>query len=147
MRDVAKGNAGGRLVPALNTGRDVTSGCRHAQPVRRNLESGIEHFNALRFWEAHEAWEEIWLEADEDAEFFQGLIQLAAAYHHVRRGTFPGAVRLFEAAARRLQSFPEGFHGVDRRAALEASERHRILAAEKAGISDDEYPKLALIEN
>lgn len=115
--------------------------------VTESLAAGIDHFNSLRFWEAHEAWEEIWLEADGDADFYQGLIQLAAAYHHVRRGTFPGAVRLFEAAARRLQTFPEGFHGVDRRTALEAAERHRRLAAERVGIGDEEFPKLTLLES
>ena len=28
-----------------------------------HLIEGIEHFNSRRFWEAHEAWEMIWLEA------------------------------------------------------------------------------------
>ena len=48
------------------------------------LERGMKHFNALQFWEAHEAWEEIWLVAESDVEqFLQGLIQLAAGAHRV----------------------------------------------------------------
>jgi len=49
--------------------------------------------------------------------FLQGLIQLAAAYHHVRRGTLRGAPRLFDAALRKLATFPPGYCGIDRSAA------------------------------
>ena len=65
---------------------------------------GVAHFNAHEFWEAHESWETIWLAAESDVEqFLQGMIQLAAAYHHVRRGTLRGAPRLFDAGLRRLE--------------------------------------------
>ncbi|HUP48499.1 MAG TPA: DUF309 domain-containing protein [Thermoanaerobaculia bacterium] len=110
---------------------------------------GIEHFNALEFWEAHEAWEEIWLAAETDVEqFLQGLIQLAAAYHHLRRGTFPGGVRLFDAALRRLSAFPELYCGLERGAAEAAARRHREWAAgvlEAGGserLRETDYPKL-----
>jgi uncharacterized protein len=106
---------------------------------------GIEHFNALEFWEAHESWEALWLEAEGDlVEFYQGLIQLAAAYHHMKRGTFRGAVRLFDASLRRLAPFPEGFHGLDRAAAVEAAKQHRESAAAGQPIGGHEYPKLTL---
>ena len=107
--------------------------------------AGVEHFNSLRFWEAHEAWEELWLVADgELVEFYQGLIQLAAAYHHMRRGTYRGAVRLFDAAWRRLKPYPAGFHGLDRDAALEASHAHRTAAVNGIRLADSDYPKLTL---
>ena len=73
---------------------------------------GIEHFNRHEFWDAHESWEQIWLEADESAQFLQGLIQIAAAYHHIQRGTIRGAGRLFEAAMKRLVPYPEGYCGL-----------------------------------
>ena len=99
---------------------------------------GVAHFNAREFWEAHESWETIWLAAESDVEqFLQGMIQLAAAFHHVKRGTHRGAVRLFEAALRRLAAFPPGFSGVDRRAAEEAARRWTP--------SVTEYPELILL--
>ena len=107
--------------------------------------AGVDHFNALRFWEAHEAWESIWLEAAaEDRSFYQGLIQLAAAYHHMKRGTFRGAVRLFGSAMERLSAFPARFRGLDRAEAVAAAERHRDLARSGVSIDPDDYPKLAL---
>jgi predicted metal-dependent hydrolase len=108
------------------------------------LARGVELFNAREFWHAHEAWEELWLVATGDEkQFLQGLIQLAAAYHHVKRGTSPrGAVRLFDAALRRLAPFPPLHDGVDRDDAVRAAARHREEIASGASIDGGEYPKL-----
>ena len=107
---------------------------------------GVHHFNTLEFWEAHESWEALWLESETDlVEFLQGLIQLAAAYHHMKRGTFRGGVRLFDAALRRLAPFPLVFCGIDRTAAAEAAIVHRAGAAAERAPHADEYPKLILV--
>jgi predicted metal-dependent hydrolase len=111
-----------------------------------SLARGVELFNAGRFWEAHEAWEELWLkESGDEKQFLQGLIQLAAAYHHVQRGTFPGAVRLFEAALRRLAPFAPDHDGVDRENAVRSAERHRSCVQRAETIDASEYPKLRLV--
>jgi hypothetical protein len=111
---------------------------------------GVEHFNSREFWHAHESWEELWLESQSELhQFLQGMIQLAAAYHHVRRGTFPGAVRLFDAAATKLASFPEIFCGIDRTGAMVAAALHRQWIAARVGSSerlgDDEFPTLKFV--
>lgn len=115
---------------------------------------GVERFNARRFWDAHESWEELWLAAETDlAEFLQGLIQIAAAYHHVQRGTLRGGVRLFEAGLRRLSAYPAWYCGVDRSQVEEAAQRHRRWAADTleavrdARTFDDTYPRLELLDD
>src|ERR1700681_2967726 len=101
---------------------------------KHHFREGLDHFNARRFWEAHEAWETIWLVAESDVEqFLQGLIQIAAAYHHVQRGTYRGAGRLFEAGLKRLEPFPAAYCGVDRAAAENAAGRHRAWLAAAGG--------------
>lgn len=109
---------------------------------------GVDHFNRREFWHAHESWEELWLAAETDVEqFLQGMIQLAAAYHHVQRGTHRGAVRLFDAALRRLAAFPLDFSGVDRGPAEEAARRHRAQlegADSTERLDESQYPKLPL---
>jgi predicted metal-dependent hydrolase len=114
---------------------------------RAHFLAGVAHFNAHEFWEAHESWETIWLAAESDVEqFLQGMIQLAAAYHHVKRGTHRGAVRLFDAALRRLSAFPQRWSGIDRAAAEEAARRHReVVAASEEKVSADEFPALVLL--
>ena len=110
------------------------------------MTEGVALFNSHLFWEAHETWEEIWLKAKGDEKrFLQGLIQLAAAYHHVKRGTFRGAVRLFDAALAKLDPFPAGYGDIDRANAVEAARRHRIRIAAGESIEQHEYPKLMLV--
>ncbi len=108
------------------------------------IEKGVTQFNDHDFWHAHESWEEIWLTAEGDRkQFLQGLIQLAAAYHHVKRGTSPrGAVRLFDAALARLQPFPEGYESVSRTEACATARKHRERVVNGERIGPDEYPKL-----
>lgn len=109
---------------------------------------GIQHFNSKRFWEAHEAWETLWLSAESDLEqFLQGLIQIAAAYHHVKRGTYRGAPRLFAAGLRRLEAFPLVHCGLDRTAVDAAARRHAAWLEAESGSPEEpleasEYPKL-----
>ena len=53
---------------------------------------GIEAFNKRCFYEAHEYWEELWLDYKlEDASFIQGLIQLSVSYFHYSNGNLKGA--------------------------------------------------------
>ena len=37
---------------------------------QHGLRGGIDRFNRLEFWEAHEAWEELWLQAQSDVHQF-----------------------------------------------------------------------------
>jgi predicted metal-dependent hydrolase len=77
-------------------------------PARRTelLNQGRDLFNDESFFEAHEAWEELWhLEQGRDRAFVQGLIQAAAHFVHVRKGNWSGA-RTVAAAAREKLSLP-----------------------------------------
>jgi predicted metal-dependent hydrolase len=124
---------------------------------RHELLAGIQHFNARRFWEAHEAWEELWLHAESDAHrFLQGLIQVAAAYHHLQRGTFPGAVRLFEAGLQKVAPFPALYCGIDRDALVTVARQHQRWTQDQLGkgssvpgarLRDTEYPTIRLTED
>ncbi len=83
---------------------------------------GWELFNRGEFWHAHEAWENVWKERPEPARiFFQGIIQLAAAYHLILvKKRYGGAVNNLEKAKEKLRLFPVVFLGVDVRGLLEA---------------------------
>lgn len=74
-----------------------------------------EHFNAGRFFPAHEAWETAWKQAraTADAEFFKGLSQLGAGYVHLLRGNRHGAIQLLRRAARRVGGYPSAHRGID----------------------------------
>src|SRR5687768_2136248 len=107
------------------------------------IEEGIERFNTHQFWHAHESWERIWLSAKEpEKRFLQGLIQLAAAYHHVQRRTYRGGVRLFDAALEKLAPFPHNHLCIDRTEAVAHAAKHREIIARGEHIDEKELPKL-----
>ncbi len=84
-------------------------------PLEDNHRLGREHFNAGRFFPAHEAWETAWKQArqTDEAELFKGLSQLGAGYVHLLRGNAHGAVRLLRRAAGRVERYPAGTREVD----------------------------------
>jgi predicted metal-dependent hydrolase len=70
------------------------------------FERGRLHFNAGRFFEAHEAWEEAWRAESGTARLLlQGLIQVAAGYHKAFHGRRPdGCARLLTAGLEKLRA-------------------------------------------
>jgi len=78
-----------------------------------DLHEGLRCFHSGAFFQAHEHWESVWLAAQEpEKTFLQGLIQIAAAFHHFQRGNCAGAISLLRSALRRLDAYPEAFAGV-----------------------------------
>jgi len=86
------------------------------------FEHGVQLFNSGKFWNSHEAWEEVWRRHDEDERvFLQGIIQLAAAFHQlVGRKSFKGMMANFEKAYTKLELFKPEFLGVQVDPLLEA---------------------------
>ena len=78
------------------------------------FQRGVLHFNAGEFFEAHDVWEEIWLvEAEPERTFLQGIIQIAAAFHHYRRENSDGAESLLAAGIVKLSRFPAHHRGLE----------------------------------
>jgi uncharacterized protein len=92
--------------------------------LEENHRLGIEHFNAGRYFPAHEAWETAWKKArnTDDAEFFKGLSQLGAGYVHLFRGNRHGAITLLRRGAGRVGRYPSGHHGIDPEAVRKRAE-------------------------
>ena len=78
------------------------------------LAEGLRCYRSEEFFEAHEHWETAWLKcAEPEKTFMQALIQLTAAFHHLRRGNAVGAVSLLTRALRRLEKFPDAYGGTE----------------------------------
>lgn len=114
--------------PAIRLSARRAPGYTPAVPTRRvlhpeltpeersaRLRTGVEHFGAGRFFEAHEAWEEIWRSTrPEPRELFRGLIQVAVGlYHFNERGNPAPARRVLARGLGRIEPFPQGAEGLD----------------------------------
>jgi predicted metal-dependent hydrolase len=74
------------------------------------LAEGLRLYHAEQFFAAHEAWESVWLRAQEPEKMFlQGLIQVTAAFHHLQRNNPQGTALLLQAALGRLERYPAFF--------------------------------------
>ena len=87
----------------------------------RLFQEGIDLFNQGRFFEAHEAWEEIWRSTTpEPRDLFQGLIQVAAALHQfLDLKRIDGPRRTLAKARRRLEPYAPAALGIDVKDLLE----------------------------
>ncbi len=82
-------------------------------------------WNEMRYYEAHDVLEQLWLNTDShDADFFKGLIQAAGAFVHLQKRfehplhpkhsrRLPPAVRLFRLAEKNLANFVPVHHRLD----------------------------------
>lgn len=105
---------------------------------------GIELFNAARFFEAHEAWEELWLTAaGDERQLLHALIQTAAALLHVQRGNLKGAASVWQRAQGQLNSLPDSVLLLDLPSFVAECERY--FAHALAGATNQlPFPKIQL---
>ena len=120
--------------------------------ARDVLARGAALFNQGLYWEAHEAWEELWLELEDEPKLFvQGLIQVAAAYHKATVQMQPrGCVKLLTTALQKLDPAPPDFMDVETREFLPAvrrtlAEAHRWLAGEIPAIDRSLLPRVVVL--
>ena len=95
------------------------------------FQAAAAQFNEGYYFESHETLEDLWMVTPlPDRDFFQAVIQLAAAFVHFVRGEYPGTLKLLAAAAGKLRAFSPEHLGVDVAALLRETERaHAEIAA------------------
>ena len=81
----------------------------------RVYHKGIELFNEGQFFEAHDAWEEIWnLTLDRRRErFYRAIIQSAVTLELLRRGRAVGVRQVFCSCIELFEGLPDIFMGLN----------------------------------
>ncbi len=75
---------------------------------------GIALFDAGQYFEAHEALETAWrAEPGPVRDLYRGILQVAVGYHHILRGNYIGARKMFARSRRWLSFFPDEVAGID----------------------------------
>lgn len=103
------------------------------QADRVGLRRGADLFDAGDFWQAHEAWEEVWQREQRPIRsFYQGLIQIAAGYHHWSVKHRPRGVQLgIGKGIEKLTWYLPGYLDVDAAALIADAEGMAALARDK----------------
>ena len=75
---------------------------------------GIQLFNEHEYFDAHEAWEDVWhMSYGVKHDFYQGLIQCAVALEHYKRSNPRGVVSLYKSYQPKFEKVPAVFMGLD----------------------------------
>ncbi len=105
---------------------------------------GIDLFNTGRYWDAHEAWEEVWMpdRKGPDAGFYKGLIQVAAGCLHYERRNRRGAINKWTSGAGYLRPYLPRHQGI-RLAPLVATVDGFLEAMEPRGWPELTMPQIS----
>ena len=113
--------------------------------------AGIVLFNRADYFEAHEVWEDLWMEtAAPQKKFYQGLIQAAVGLCHFCNGNLRGAVKLYHSSRDYMMPFDSPYLGLDNAAFWQDMERcfAELLANpafdRRVEINDDLLPVITL---
>jgi predicted metal-dependent hydrolase len=79
----------------------------------RLFREGVALFNGVRYWHAHELWETLWRAApDDERDFYQGLIMVAAGLLHLQRRNARGARNKLSEGLAKLRPYQPSHRGV-----------------------------------
>jgi hypothetical protein len=81
-----------------------------------SLRAGVAIYNAGEFHAAHDAWEDHWLDLEqntEDERLLHGLIQFTAVVYHAGDGNWIGMSGLAESAAAYLAGLPNDYRDIN----------------------------------
>jgi len=93
-----------------------TTGDEMPERMTATLDEGLTLFEEGRYFDAHEIWEEEWVDAPkQDRDFLQGLIHVAICLHHAGKGNIRGAALQAGKALSRLDGLPDVHRGVSLR--------------------------------
>jgi len=83
-------------------------------PLHPKAVEGLHLFNAGKYFECHEELELAWRdEAGEIRRLYQGILEAAVTYLHIRRGNYEGAVKVYGRSMRWLRTWPDVCRGVN----------------------------------
>ena len=109
----------------------------------------VNQFNRRWYFESHETLEDLWMVTPwPERQFFQGIIQLAAAFVHYARGEYAGICKLLDASAGKLRDFTPECFGVDTARLLDevARARAEFEAAGPDGLRQWDESRAPVIE-
>jgi len=92
----------------------VSAGAHHPFDSEA-FRKGMDAYRARRFYDAHEHWEELWIDEEDETlrRFLQTLIQITTALHKLLHGVAPrGCPTLLEKVTKNLAALPDAYRGM-----------------------------------
>jgi uncharacterized protein len=115
---------------------------------------GIAEFNRQEYYACHDTLEALWMDSiDPDKKFYQGVLQIAVACHHLQNQNLKGAAILLGEGIGRLRYYQPVYAGIDVTQLIQDS-HHLLQHVQQIANPDSsspleravfEYPSLVLV--
>ncbi len=128
----------------------ILEGCqsRCVEKPPHGLSEGIRLFNAGRYYECHNALEDLWhAEAGPIRYLYQGILQIGVGFHHWRSNNYRGAMLLLTDGIDKVHYFSPCCLDVDTDRLLDDARRclrqlHAFGPAQMSAFDWDEAPRI-----
>jgi uncharacterized protein len=96
--------------PISETGADtICEGALPPEAIR-----GIACYNRQEFFDAHEHLETAWRAERRPVRYlYQGILQVAVCFHHIKRGNYSGSLKVLRRARATMANLPGDCQGID----------------------------------
>jgi predicted metal-dependent hydrolase len=96
------------------------------EDLHQRIAAGVNFFNREYFFEAHDAFEELWMEARErtQRDLFHGLVNIATGFYHYRMGNRKGMQSQLQKGMEKLSHVPSHCCRVNTAALLEQVQQY-----------------------
>ncbi len=86
----------------------------------KEIEEGVNLFNDLDFFAAHDFFEAMWIEADsKDRLFFQGMVQISVGGYHLLNKNYKGALNQYKKGTEKLNNYIPAYKGIELKVLIE----------------------------
>ena len=113
------------------------------------LIEGVKLFNDGAYFEAHDHFEDLWMEAEShDKDFYQGLVQLSVSSYHLVCGNYTGALSQYQKGVAKLENYKNPIKIINLEKFLQEIKPfiEKIIMFNSKIISNIEVTKIPIIE-
>ena len=121
---------------------------KNSKSFQDSLDVAVNLFNNNKWYEAHDAFEEIWNSLDGDErQVIQGILQVSVSQFHLNKGNFNGATILLGEGLGRIKKRCYVNLGIDLEFFCERLEKTLLKLQYKESLSSKDVPFLKILNN
>ena len=110
-----------------------------------NFLNALNLFNNKKWYEAHDAFEDIWNTVDGDErQIIQGILQVSVSQFHLSKGNYNGATILLGEGLGRIKTRTNNNLGIDLETLCKCLEKLLIKLQNREALNENDRPYLVL---
>lgn len=115
-----------------------------------DITEGVRLFNDGSYFEAHDFFEDLWMEAEaKDRNFYQGMVHVSVGSYHLICGNYTGALSQYRKGVEKLEKYEGSIKSINLKLFLGEIKRliNKIIMFNSKKISNIEVTKIPILGN